>query len=77
MKRKTEVDFYKSDYTRFSLVNLLPVFNYGKNVQGYSFTRGITIYWFTYAVTVSVTLRSDDSIDSSLAHEINVQKYMM
>ena len=73
---KREIYFYKTDFTKFKVANLLPIFSYSKNVQGWSFTRDYTITWLRFALRLSLIKRSDLTIDRNLAHEQNVLKYM-
>ena len=73
---KREINFYKTDYTRFKAANLLPNVSFSKNVQGWSFIRNYTITWLRFAVTLSLTKRSDLNVDRNVAHEQNVAKYM-
>ena len=74
MKRK--INFYQTDYKKFKTANLLPDVSFSKNVQGWFFTRNYTITWLRFAVTLTLTKRSDLNIDRDLAHEQNVKMYM-
>ena len=74
MKRK--INFYQTDFTKFKVANLLPKFSYSKNVQGWSFNRNYTAIWLRFAVTLSITKRSDLNVDRNMAHAMNVEKYM-
>jgi hypothetical protein len=74
---RREINFYKSWYAGFRLKDLLPKFNFTKNVQGWSFIRVWTISWFTYALSYRLTKRSDLNEDRSIAHEKNVMRYMV
>lgn len=75
-KMKTELNFYKSWYSRFRMIDLVPVFSFSKNIQGWSFTRVWTLNWFTYAVSFFLIKRSYLNEDRKIAHEKNVAKYM-
>ncbi len=73
---KTEFNFYKSWYAGFRLRDLLPIFSFTKNVQGWSFARVYSLYWFTYAVSINLIKISDLNENRSAAHEKNVKRYM-
>lgn len=73
---KRRVRVYKSLYSPLRLVNILPKFSYSKNVQAWLFTRNYTIYWFRWAVTYSIVIISDLSMNRSEAHKMNVKKYL-
>ena len=70
----TAMIFYKYSYTSFW--NLIPKIEYSKNVQGWFFTRSLTIYWIRHAITFRKTINSNFNIDRILAHSLNVEKYM-
>jgi hypothetical protein len=76
-KMKREFNFYKSWYAGFRLIDLVPIFSFTKNVQGWSFTRVWTLNWFTYAASFRLIKRSDLNEDRSIAHEKNVKRYMV
>jgi len=77
MDKKRELNFFKTDYTKFSVSNLLPKLRFGKNVQAWNYTRNYTFEWLTYAVTYGITIISDTNIDRKIAHEINLAKWMV
>lgn len=74
---KREFNFYKSWYSNFSIKNLLPVFGFTKNIQGYSFIRVWSLNWFTYTISYRLIKRSDLDEDRNIAHKKNVDKYMI
>ena len=74
---KIEFNFYKSWFAGFRAKDLLPIFSFAKNVQGWSFTRVWSFNWFTYAMSFSLEKRSDLNEDRSVAHEKNVKRYMV
>lgn len=74
---KIEFNFYKSWYAVFRFKDLLPLFSFNKNVQGWSFTRVWSLNWFTYSVSFSIVKRSDLNEDRNIAHEKNVARYML
>ena len=73
---KIEFYFFKSWYVGFRLRDLIPIFGFSKNVQGWSFTRNWSLNWLTYCLCFSIILRSDLNEDINIAHEMNVAKYM-
>ena len=73
---KQEFKFYRHWFAAIKIKNLLPIFRYSKNVQGWFFTRNYTLELFTYAVNYSITIISDIDIDRSLSHDMNVAKYI-
>ena len=76
-KMKREFNFYKSWYAGFRLIDLVPIFSFTKNVQGWSFTRVWSLNLFTYAMSFSLEKRSDLNEDRNVAHENNVKRYMV
>jgi len=74
---KREFNFYKSWYSDFRAKDLLPIFSFTKNVQGWSFTRVWSLNWFTYAISFRLVKRSDLNEDRSIAHKKNVARYML
>jgi hypothetical protein len=74
---KIEFNFYKSWYAGFRFKDLLPIFSFTKNVQGWSFTRVWSLNWFTYAVSFRLIETSDLNEEKSVAHEKNVNRYML
>jgi hypothetical protein len=73
---KREFNFYKSYYAGFRAKDLLPIFSFTKNIQGWFFTRVWSLNWFTYAVSFNLTKTSDFNENRSLAHEKNVKQYI-
>ena len=76
-KMKREFNFYKSYYAGFRAKDLLPIFSFTKNVQGWTFTRVWSLNWFTYVASFSLIKRSDLNEDRGVAHEKNVKMYMV
>lgn len=74
---KREFNFYKSWYVGFRIKDLLPIFGFTKNVQGWSFTRVWSLNWFTYAISFRLIKRSNLNEDRNIAHEKNVARYML
>jgi hypothetical protein len=74
---RREFNFYKSWFAGFRAKDLLPIFSFTKNVQGWSFTRVWSLNWFTYAISFRLIKRSDLNEDRSVAHEKNVKRYMV
>lgn len=72
---KRNLTFYKSWLNGFRFKDILPVFRYTKNVQGWFFTRNYTFELFTYALNYSIVINSDLSIDRMVAHDTNISKY--
>lgn len=54
MRKKIECFFYKSSFTKFSAIDLFPVFEFSKSVQGNKTMRVFSLNWFTYAISVFV-----------------------
>lgn len=75
-KTKFTADFYKSNYQSFSISDLVPEIRLGRNVQGYYYTKTITIQWLRWATTFRHVTIDNLCIDRSDAHELNVKKYM-
>ena len=74
---KREFCFYKSWFAGFRIVDLIPIFGFSKNVQGWFFTRNYTLNWLTYCIQFSITKTSDLNEDRNIAHEKNVNRYMV
>ena len=68
---KKELDLFKSYYAGFRFKDLLPLFSFTKNVQGWS------LNWFTYCLSFRLIKRSDLNEDRNVAHEKNVKRYMV
>jgi len=77
MVKERGLNYYKTDYTSFSVKNLLPKVIFSKNVQGWFFTRNYTFVWLQFAATYWITIRSDINIDREVAHQNNVEKWMV
>ena len=73
---KREFNFYKSYYDGFRVKDLLPIFSFTKNVQGWFFTRVWSLNWFTYAASFRLIKKIYLNEDRSVAHEKNVKRYM-
>lgn len=76
MKNRIRINFYKTNYTPFERHNFNPRIEKSKNVQGWFFTRTLTLYWLRYAISISLTRISDLDIDRKLAHRQNTVKYL-
>lgn len=74
---KREIYFYRRNYIGFTSKDLLPIYNFRKNVQGWSFIRVWSLYWFNYAISFIITKRSYLNEDIVVAHEKNVKQYML
>jgi hypothetical protein len=74
---KKEFNFYKSWYAGFCLIDLVPIFSFTKNVQGWSFTRVWALSWFTYTISFRLIKISDLNEDRCTAHEKNIEQYMI
>lgn len=74
---KRELDFYKSWYAGFRLIDLVPIFSFTKNVQAWSFIRVWTLNWLTYCVSFRLIKKSYLNEDRCLAHEMNVKRHMV
>ena len=73
---KRELTFYKSYYAPLSMQNIVPKFEFSKNVQAWWFTRNYTLTWIRWALTYTITIQSDLEEERTMAHESNVKKYM-
>jgi len=74
---KLNLNFYRYLLSSMKMINYKPKFVYSKNVQGYWFTRNYTIYFCVWALTLTITIHSDFNVKRSIAHEMNVKKYML
>lgn len=73
---KKQIYFYKSWFSKFRFKDLIPLFGFIKNVQGYTFTRNLTLNWFTYCIQVSFYKYNNLDLERNEAHEKNVLRYM-
>lgn len=74
MKRK--IKFYQTQFAPFTISNLIPKFDFSRNVQGWFFIRKWTFTLFRYAVTISFVVITDLNTEREQAHERNIAKYM-
>jgi len=77
LNMKTEINFYKSWYAGFRSKDLLPIFSFDKNVQGWSFIRVWSLNWMTYTVSIHLIKRSDMNQCRNVAHNNNIKRYMV
>jgi hypothetical protein len=70
------MNFYKSWYAKFRLIDLVPRIHFSKNVQGWWFIRDWSFYWFTYCLSFTIVIQSDVNEDRNEAHERNVNLFL-
>ena len=74
---KLKIKFYKTQFESFDIKNLIPTFNFSKNVQGWFYIKNYTVILFRYAMTITIIKTSDLFINRQIAHDFNVCKYIM